>query len=354
MTPLSRRAGRAAVLSWCLFDWAGSAFNTIIVTFVFATYFVRAVAPDPVAGTAAWAAAQTAAGLTIALAAAPLGAVADRGGSGRALLGVCTALLVACTAALWFVRPHAADAPLALALVAGATVAFEIAFVFYNAMLPDIAGPTQTRSDFRSWLGDGLCGRDRLPRPLPGAADRSAAAVVRTERCTGGTGSRHGTVRSRLDRSFRLAAAGPRPCAGAARSLADGAAPGVARARGEPPRCGGGSGPAAVPAGADALHGRAEYLVCLRRYLRRRHLRDGRAPGTTAGHRAQCHSRDRRGRIRACTGPDRRSGDGYWWRWEGWQDSARSSCWRTRLRCSGCWRWGWGCSWGRRSRRAAA
>ncbi len=143
MTPLSRRAGRAAILSWCLFDWAGSAFNTIIVTFVFATYFVRAVAPDPVAGTAAWAAAQTAAGLTIALAAAPLGAVADRGGSGRALLGVCTALLVTCTAALWFVRPHAADAPLALALVAGATVAFEIAFVFYNAMLPDIAGPTR-------------------------------------------------------------------------------------------------------------------------------------------------------------------------------------------------------------------
>ena len=143
MIPTPRRAGRAGVLAWCLFDWAGSAFNTIIITFVFATYFVRAVAPDPVAGTAAWAAAQTAAGLTIALAAAPLGAVADRGGSGRRLLGVCTALLVACTAALWFVRPRAGDAPLALALVAGATVAFEIAFVFYNAMLPAIAAPAR-------------------------------------------------------------------------------------------------------------------------------------------------------------------------------------------------------------------
>ncbi len=143
MTPPPRRAGRAAIFSWCLFDWAGSAFNTIVVTFVFATYFVRAVAPDPVSGTAAWATAQTAAGLTIALAAAPLGAVADRGGSGRVLLGVCTALLVACTAALWFVRPRATDAPMALALVAGATVAFEVAFVFYNAMLPDIAGPAR-------------------------------------------------------------------------------------------------------------------------------------------------------------------------------------------------------------------
>ncbi|MBW4090731.1 MAG: MFS transporter [Proteobacteria bacterium] len=141
--PMILRRGAASIFAWCLFDWAGSAFNTIIVTFVFATYFVRAVAPDPVAGTAAWAAAQTAAGLTIALIAAPLGAVADRSGAGRALLGVFTGLLVACTAALWFVHPHASDARLALALVAGATVAFEIAFVFYNAMLPDVAAPAR-------------------------------------------------------------------------------------------------------------------------------------------------------------------------------------------------------------------
>ncbi len=134
-----RSTRRGAILAWCLFDWAGSAFSTIVVTFVFATYFVRAVAPDPVAGTAAWASAETAAGLTIALLAAPFGAVADRGGHRRVLLGLCTALVVACTAALWFVRPRAADMVTALALVATATVAFEIGFVFYNAMLADIA-----------------------------------------------------------------------------------------------------------------------------------------------------------------------------------------------------------------------
>ncbi|MGH7043600.1 MAG: hypothetical protein ACREFY_15935, partial [Acetobacteraceae bacterium] len=109
-----RSGRRSAILAWCLFDWAGSAFNTIIVTFVFATYFVRAVAPDPVSGTAAWAGAQAAAGLTVALAAAPLGAVADRGGHGRTLLGLCVTVLASCTAALWFIRPHAADVPAAL------------------------------------------------------------------------------------------------------------------------------------------------------------------------------------------------------------------------------------------------
>ncbi len=111
------------------------------MTFVFATYFVRAVAPDPITGTAAWAGAQTAAGLAIALLAAPLGAVADRGGHGRIMLAGCVAVLVGCTAGLWFVKPNAADTARALWLAGAATVAFEIGFVFYNAMLPSVAAP---------------------------------------------------------------------------------------------------------------------------------------------------------------------------------------------------------------------
>jgi UMF1 family MFS transporter len=70
----------SAVVAWCLYDWAYSAFNTVVSTFVIATYFVRAVAPDPATGTAQWAIAQAAAGLVIAVAAAPLGVLADRAG----------------------------------------------------------------------------------------------------------------------------------------------------------------------------------------------------------------------------------------------------------------------------------
>ncbi|MGC8475499.1 MAG: MFS transporter [Acetobacteraceae bacterium] len=99
------------------------------------------MAPDPVAGTALWAGAQTAAGLVVALAAAPLGAVADRGGRGRAMLAASVCLLIGCTAALWFVRPSPRDVPLALWLAGAATVAFELGFVFYNAMLPALAPP---------------------------------------------------------------------------------------------------------------------------------------------------------------------------------------------------------------------
>ncbi len=135
-------APRAAVRAWVLYDWAYGAFSTLVSTFVFATYFTQAVAHDPVRGAAQWAAAQSVAGLLIALLAVPLGALADRGGRRRLLLGVATAVMAACTMALWTVRPHhgpqGGDVGRALALVVTATVAFEVATVFYNAMLPGL------------------------------------------------------------------------------------------------------------------------------------------------------------------------------------------------------------------------
>ena len=31
------------VVGWCLYDWANSAFPTVIITFVFAAYFTKAI-----------------------------------------------------------------------------------------------------------------------------------------------------------------------------------------------------------------------------------------------------------------------------------------------------------------------
>lgn len=129
------------MFAWCLYDWAYSAFNTVVSTFVIATYFVRAVATDPATGTAQWAAAQAIAGLLIALLATPLGAIADRGGGRRRLLGLFTAVMAIATGLLWFIRPTPADVLPALLLVGAATVAYELATVLYNAMLPEVASP---------------------------------------------------------------------------------------------------------------------------------------------------------------------------------------------------------------------
>lgn len=147
-TPLSRpvdrpidRLNRGRVAAWCLFDWANSAFPALVMTFIFATYFTKAVAVTPEEGTALWGWAMGAAGLGIALLAPVGGAIADHAGRRKPWLAGTLVVCILCTAGLWWVRPDPASVPLALMLVAVGTVAFEAGMAFYNALLPSVAPP---------------------------------------------------------------------------------------------------------------------------------------------------------------------------------------------------------------------
>ena len=40
--------------AWAFYDWANSAFPTVVSTFVIAAYFAQGVAPDPASGQAMW------------------------------------------------------------------------------------------------------------------------------------------------------------------------------------------------------------------------------------------------------------------------------------------------------------
>lgn len=133
---------RRAIAAWCVYDWAISAFNTVIGTFVFSVYVAKGVATDEVSGTAAWGQAMSLAGLALLLLSPVLGAVADRAGPRKPWLAAMTGICVAATLSLWWVRPDPADLMFALAMAALATVAFELAGVFYNAMLAEVAPPS--------------------------------------------------------------------------------------------------------------------------------------------------------------------------------------------------------------------
>src|SRR5215510_10637869 len=61
------RVSRRAIAAWCLYDWANSAFPTVVITFVFAAYFTEAVASDRETGTALWANGQTITAVLIAI-----------------------------------------------------------------------------------------------------------------------------------------------------------------------------------------------------------------------------------------------------------------------------------------------
>ena len=137
--PTGYPPGRTRV-AWAFYDWANSAFTTLVVTFVYAAYFTAAIAPDEVTGTAQWSRAVAASGIAIAVLSPLLGAMADRGGRRRRYLAAATWICCAATAALTFVHPGMEHAVLlALVLFAAANIAFELGGVFYNAFLPEIA-----------------------------------------------------------------------------------------------------------------------------------------------------------------------------------------------------------------------
>lgn len=128
--------------AWAFYDWANSAFTTLVVTFIYSTYFTKALAPDEVAGTAWWSRAIGVSAVVIAVLSPLLGAVADRAGTRKRWLAATTAICVAGCVALTFIAPGAPQAPLLALLVFGiANVAYEVGGVFYNAFLPAIASP---------------------------------------------------------------------------------------------------------------------------------------------------------------------------------------------------------------------
>jgi len=146
------RGGRRAVWSWALFDFANSSFTTLVITFVYATYFTQAIASDPARGTTLWSRAITITAIIVAICSPLLGALADRGGYRKLFVGVTIIVCAIATAALYTVLPG--QVVLALVLVVVANVAFEFCEVFYNAFLPDIAPPE--RVGRVSGLGWGL------------------------------------------------------------------------------------------------------------------------------------------------------------------------------------------------------
>lgn len=143
-TPAATRSPTAVSAAWALYDFANSAFTTLVVTFVYATYFTSAIAPDEITGTAQWSRAVALSGIVIAVLSPFAGALADRNGHRRGYLAATTLICCAATGALAFVAPGAERAVLlALTLFVIANVAFELGGVFYNAYLPLIAPPAR-------------------------------------------------------------------------------------------------------------------------------------------------------------------------------------------------------------------
>src|SRR3972149_9092015 len=97
----AERTGTRSLAGWVLFDWATQPFYTLVVTFLFAPYFVNGFMPDPAWGSALWAYATGIAELIAALLAPVLGAIADAGRPRKPWVAGFSVLLVLGLCGLW-------------------------------------------------------------------------------------------------------------------------------------------------------------------------------------------------------------------------------------------------------------
>lgn len=131
------RSRRREVLAWCLYDFGSSAFNTLVLTFIYSLFFAQVIAPDYNTGTVWWTRAVNVSALAVAMITPVLGAIADSSGRKKAFLVAFATQSIVFTVLLFFVGTG--SAMWALAIFVLANVGFEAANVFYWAFLPDVS-----------------------------------------------------------------------------------------------------------------------------------------------------------------------------------------------------------------------
>lgn len=127
-------------VGWMFYDFANSAFTTVMVTVVFSVFFVKSIATGrPEGGEWYWSLAVSLSMTLAAIAAPILGAMADYSRSKKKFLFGFTYLTIASTALLYFAGQG--DYLLGMVLFIIANFSFNSALVFYDAFLPEVSSP---------------------------------------------------------------------------------------------------------------------------------------------------------------------------------------------------------------------
>lgn len=127
------------VFGWAMFDFANSGYTTVVLTAVFAAYFVGAVAQGAEWAAFAWTAALSMSHLIVMLTIPAMGAWADQHAAKKRLLMFTTAGCVLATAALALVGPGAVVLGVLLIVVSNVFFAWGESLV--AAFLPELAKP---------------------------------------------------------------------------------------------------------------------------------------------------------------------------------------------------------------------
>lgn len=143
-------------ISWALYEAGRNPFTLVIMIYLYGPYFTGTIVGDPVRGQELWGYIHTAVGISLALMAPIMGAVADQGGARKPWIAILSILMVLGCFSLWWGMPQSTTAGIfavAISLYI-ATLAFDLTSVFHNAMLPNLIAPSKLGT--LSGLGLGL------------------------------------------------------------------------------------------------------------------------------------------------------------------------------------------------------
>jgi MFS transporter, UMF1 family len=137
----SKYAGRGELFSWCLYDFANSAYTTLIISVAYSVYFTNGVVGNEEnLGDYYWGLTLLISNALVALTTPILGSIADLSASKKKFMIVYALMAVTFTGMLFFVKPGMIL--LGMVLVILSNIGFEGGNAFYNAFLPEL-GPAE-------------------------------------------------------------------------------------------------------------------------------------------------------------------------------------------------------------------
>jgi len=145
---------RRRIWGWWFFDWASQPYNTLMLTFIFGPYFAKVASAQFMAegltreaanaqAQALWGYGLTVAGLTIALLAPVLGAIADSSGRRMPWIWAFSLAYVLGAAGTWYTAPEGFSAVWALVFFGIGFIGMEFATIFTNSYLPELGRKSQ-------------------------------------------------------------------------------------------------------------------------------------------------------------------------------------------------------------------
>ena len=136
---MAGKRDRKSIWGWYFYDWAAQPYNTLLITFIFGPYFTSAVVEDPVRGQVIWGWMLATVGISLAVVAPILGAIADSSGPRKPWMLLFSLIYIAGSMSLWWALPASGHVTAILFAFGLGMIGMELTQVFANAFLPSLA-----------------------------------------------------------------------------------------------------------------------------------------------------------------------------------------------------------------------